>query len=119
MDAARGAYMDWIWEIPIGPDTLSVGYVTTGETMKKRRDQGLTVEDILRLQLERFPRLASPLQKGAGKPELDDCGRGSLDGRSHHLQWRNRGPEACRGSVGSDRGAERKIRAAVQGQSFL
>jgi flavin-dependent dehydrogenase len=68
MDAARGAYMDWIWEIPIGPDTLSIGYVTSGEAMKKRRDQGLTIEDILRLQLARFPRLASLLQKGAGNP---------------------------------------------------
>ena len=66
MDAARGAYLDWIWEIPIGPNTLSVGYVTTGEAIKKGRDQGFTVEDILRLQLARFPRLASLLQKGAG-----------------------------------------------------
>jgi menaquinone-9 beta-reductase len=68
MDAAQGAYMDWIWEIPIGPETLSVGYVTTGEAMKKRRDQGHTVEDILRLQLARFPRLASLLEKGSGNP---------------------------------------------------
>jgi len=66
MDAARGAYLDWIWEIPIGPNTLSVGYVTTGEAIKKQRDQGLTVEDILRLQLARFPRLASLSQKEAG-----------------------------------------------------
>jgi flavin-dependent dehydrogenase len=65
MDAARGEYLDWIWEIPISPDTLSVGYVTTGEAVKKRRDQGLTVADILRLQLARFPGLASLLQDGA------------------------------------------------------
>jgi flavin-dependent dehydrogenase len=62
MDGARGAYQDWVWEIPIGPNTLSVGYVTTGEAIKKGRDRGLTVEDILRLQLARFPRLASILQ---------------------------------------------------------
>lgn len=62
----RGEYQDWIWEIPIGPNTLSVGYVTTGEAVKKRRDQGLGVADIFSLQLARFPRLASLSQKDAG-----------------------------------------------------
>jgi flavin-dependent dehydrogenase len=62
IDGVRGAYQDWIWETPIGPNTLSVGYVTTGEAMKKGRDHGFTVEDILRRQLTRFPRLASILQ---------------------------------------------------------
>jgi len=66
MDAAREAYQDWIWEIPIGANTLSVGYVTTGEAVKKARDQGLTVDDIFRLQLARFARLASLSQTGAG-----------------------------------------------------
>jgi flavin-dependent dehydrogenase len=66
MDPVRGAYQDWIWEIPIGRNTLSVGYVTTGDAVKKERDQGLTVEDILRLQLERFPRLVSLSQMDAG-----------------------------------------------------
>jgi len=64
MDAGRGEYLDWIWEIPIGPSTLSVGYVTSGEAMKKMRDRGLTVEDVFRLQLARFPRLAALLQVG-------------------------------------------------------
>jgi menaquinone-9 beta-reductase len=66
MNPLRGVYQDWIWEIPIGPDTLSVGYVTAGETVKRGRDRGLTVEDILRLQLACFPRLASLSQKDAG-----------------------------------------------------
>jgi flavin-dependent dehydrogenase len=66
IDAARGAYLDWIWEIPIAPDTLSVGYVTTGDAIKKGRDRGFAVEDILRQQLARFPRLASLVQKDAG-----------------------------------------------------
>jgi flavin-dependent dehydrogenase len=68
MDAKRGAYQDWIWEIPIGPNTLSVGYVTTGEAVKAERDRGLTVDDILRMRLARFPRLASLLHNGADSP---------------------------------------------------
>ena len=75
MDAAPGSYLDWIWEIPIGPETLSVGYVTTGEAMKKQREQGLAVEDILRRQLARFPRLESLMQDDAGAaPEVTSFG---------------------------------------------
>jgi flavin-dependent dehydrogenase len=66
MDVVRGAYQDWVWEIPIGPNTLSVGYIATGEVMKKWRDQGLAVADIFRLQLGRFPRLASLAREDAG-----------------------------------------------------
>lgn len=66
MDPVRGAYQDWIWEIPIAAETLSVGYVTTGEAVKKWRDQGLTVEDILKRKLARFPRLAALSQTDAG-----------------------------------------------------
>jgi flavin-dependent dehydrogenase len=66
MDMVRGQYQDWIWEIPIGPHTLSVGYVTTGEAVKKARAEGLTVHDILKSQLARFPRLANLIEKDAG-----------------------------------------------------
>jgi len=66
MDPVRGDYQDWIWEIPIGRNTLSVGYVATGEAVKKERDQGLTAEDIFRRQLARFPRLAALSQMDAG-----------------------------------------------------
>jgi len=135
MDAARGAYMDWIWEIPIGPYTLSVGYVTTGEAMKKRRDQGLTVEDILGLQLARFPRLACLLHKGDGNPPCVT----SFSCRTYKgltgPNWMIAGeaasmvdPITSNGVTAALRHAEeasaliaesRKIRTAVGGQSFL
>jgi flavin-dependent dehydrogenase len=54
--------MEWVWEIPINPDTLSVGYVATGETIKAKRQEGQTVEEILREKLGRFPRFESLLQ---------------------------------------------------------
>ncbi|MGA2135810.1 MAG: tryptophan 7-halogenase [Bryobacteraceae bacterium] len=66
MNAAPGEYQDWIWEIPIGTNMLSVGYVTTGEAVKKERDRGLTVDDIFRRQLARFPRLAAMSRQEAG-----------------------------------------------------
>lgn len=50
------AYMDWVWEIPIHADTLSIGFVAPGENVKALRASGQTVESILRAQLDRFPR---------------------------------------------------------------
>jgi flavin-dependent dehydrogenase len=50
------SYMDWVWEIPIHADTISIGLVTPGEMIKSLRASGLSVDDIFRTQLERFPR---------------------------------------------------------------
>jgi menaquinone-9 beta-reductase len=61
-DGVKPPYMEWVWEIPINPNTISVGYVATGETIKSGRQHGETVEDILREKLGRFPRFESLLQ---------------------------------------------------------
>ena len=50
------SYMDWVWEIPIHADTISIGFVAAGETIKALRASGQSVDDILRTQLDRFPR---------------------------------------------------------------
>jgi menaquinone-9 beta-reductase len=54
-------YMEWIWEIPIHPNVISVGSVAAGEAIKEKREQGLTVAEILREQLARIPRFAELL----------------------------------------------------------
>jgi flavin-dependent dehydrogenase len=56
MDPNRSDYLDWIWEIPIQSNVVSVGYVLTGSAMKAMRAEGLTVEDIFRRQFMKFPR---------------------------------------------------------------
>ncbi len=61
-DGVKPAYMEWVWEIPINPNTISVGYVATGETIKAQRQQGQTVEEILREKLRRFPRFENLLR---------------------------------------------------------
>jgi flavin-dependent dehydrogenase len=64
MEPLRAEYLDWVWEIPIGPQVVSVGYVTTGAAMKARREQGLGVEDIFLQQLNKYPRFAALLEAG-------------------------------------------------------
>lgn len=57
VDSAPSDYLEWIWEIPIQTTVVSVGYVLTGAAMKAMRAEGLTVEEIYRRQLMKFPRL--------------------------------------------------------------
>ena len=61
-----GSYMEWVWRIPIRPDTVSVGYVATGETIKKARSSGKGIEEIYRDQLQRFPSLQLLLKERKG-----------------------------------------------------
>jgi menaquinone-9 beta-reductase len=67
-EGEKPPYMEWVWEIPINPDTVSVGYVATGETIKASRQQGRTVEEIFRERLGRFPRFDSLLQAMPNAP---------------------------------------------------
>jgi flavin-dependent dehydrogenase len=50
-------YMSWIWQIPIRANTISVGYVATGESISEKRKQGITLQEIFKEQLEHFPEL--------------------------------------------------------------
>ncbi len=62
MEPMRKEYLEWIWEIPISPNVVSVGYVTTGAATKAKRERGSSVEDIFRQQLMKFPRFEQMLQ---------------------------------------------------------
>jgi menaquinone-9 beta-reductase len=68
MEPLAAEYLDWVWEIPIGPQVVSVGFVTTGAAIKALREQGRGVEDIFRQQLVKYPRLDALLLAGALGP---------------------------------------------------
>jgi hypothetical protein len=55
--AGMDSYMEWVWQIPIREDTVSVGYVASGEAIKSARSNGMGIPDIYRAQLNRFPAL--------------------------------------------------------------
>jgi menaquinone-9 beta-reductase len=60
-DCGCRRYMEWIWEIPINPTTVGVGYVAPAEVIRAKRHQGRTVEAIYAEALGRIPRLAALL----------------------------------------------------------
>jgi len=68
MDPMPEEYLDWIWEIPVSPNIVSVGYVTTGAATKAKREQGLSVDAIYREQLMKFPHFEPLLKEGALNP---------------------------------------------------
>jgi flavin-dependent dehydrogenase len=59
MLSPESEYMDWIWEIPIQPGVSSIGYVAPGSKVKVQRANGLTNEDVLAGQMQKFSRLGS------------------------------------------------------------
>ena len=55
--AGMDSYMEWLWLIPIREDTVSVGYVASGDAIKRARSSGMEVSDIYCAQLNHFPAL--------------------------------------------------------------
>src|ERR1700722_7846862 len=68
LDPLDKEYLDWIWEIPVSPNIVSVGYVATGAAIKAKRERGSSVEDIFREQLMKFPRFEPLLREGVLNP---------------------------------------------------
>jgi flavin-dependent dehydrogenase len=67
-DGAGSQYMEWIWQIPIHPDAISVGYVCPGEVVKQKRQRGMSVLEIFQAQLEQFPDLQMRVPGLAANP---------------------------------------------------
>jgi flavin-dependent dehydrogenase len=63
IDPMPSEYLEWIWEIPVSPDTVSVGYVAPGAAIKAKRDSRKSIEDIFRQQIMKFSRFGPLLEQ--------------------------------------------------------
>src|ERR1700722_5670156 len=86
-DGAGPRYMEWIWQIPIHPHTISVGYVCPGEAVKVKRQQGLSIQDIFETQLKRFPDLENLYQGTARRPPRTTSFRCRVFSRTAGPNW--------------------------------
>jgi flavin-dependent dehydrogenase len=68
MDPVSSQYLDWVWEIPINPDTVSVGYLANGASIKVKREQGLSIDQIFQEQLKKHPHFEPMLSAGSIGP---------------------------------------------------
>lgn len=62
-------YMDWVWQIPIHPTTISVGYVAPGDTIKGKRQRGLSTQEIYSERLEHFAELQRLARRAHSQPK--------------------------------------------------
>ncbi|GGH02504.1 NAD(P)/FAD-dependent oxidoreductase [Silvibacterium dinghuense] len=64
------SYLEWVWQIPIHPQVISVGYVARAETIREQRRAGESLEAIFDRQLACFPELAEARkqQRQRGEP---------------------------------------------------
>jgi flavin-dependent dehydrogenase len=81
------SYMEWIWEIPIHPNMISVGYVSPGAAVKAKRQQGKTVDDIYKEQLSRIPRFEPLLQSAKEASPLVTSFRSRVHGKVAGPNW--------------------------------
>jgi menaquinone-9 beta-reductase len=62
-DPSNDEYLTWIWEIPISPETASIGCVFPSSAVAERRRRGESMRDIFTAQLLRFPRFRPLLEQ--------------------------------------------------------
>lgn len=117
--AAKSSYMEWIWEVPINPETISVGYVTTGDAMKANRQQGLGVEEIYREELERFPRFAALLREAGAVQPFTTSFRCRVHGEVAGPNWLIVGESAAMVDPMTSNGVTAALRHASEASSLL
>lgn len=59
VDSAGEPYLSWLWEIPIRPHEVSLGWVLDAAAVAEARRQGRSPRDLLADHLARFPRPAA------------------------------------------------------------
>ena len=66
-NSSGAPYMEWVWQIPVHPQAVSVGYVCLGDEVKEKRRQGMSVADIFQERVARLPGLGAMMPSPAGR----------------------------------------------------
>jgi menaquinone-9 beta-reductase len=118
-DGAGPRYMEWIWQIPIHPHTISVGYVCPGEAVKVKRQQGLSIQDIFETQLKRFPDLENLYHDTAKKPPRTTSFRCRVFSRTAGPNWLVAGEAAAMVDPMTSNGVTAALRHAEEASRLI
>jgi flavin-dependent dehydrogenase len=80
-------YMSWVWQIPINPETISVGYVAAGESVGEMRKHGMSLQDIFREQLGQYPEMHQLAQATAASSPHTTSFRCRAYGKTNGPNW--------------------------------
>lgn len=117
-EPAPGQYLEWVWDIPISASTVSVGYVTTGESVKSKRAEGLSVEDTFRQQLAKFPRFEPLLTATPGTVHVTSFSCRSYRGVAGP-NWIIAGEAASLVDPVTSNGVSAALRHAAEGSALI
>ena len=118
-DRGESGYMQWIWEIPIRTDKISVGYVAPGDAIKAKRQQGLTVQEIFHAKLAQYARFDSLLQ---AESEISPCVRSfrcRVHGKAAGPNWVVVGEAAAMVDPMTANGVTSALRHAAEGSRLI
>ncbi len=118
-DGAGPPYMEWVWQIPIHPNTISVGYVSPGQAIKEKRQRGLSVQDIFEAQLKRFPALQVLLNDTPKEPPRTTSFRCRVFARTAGPNWLVAGEAAAMVDPMTSNGVTAALRHAAEASSLI
>lgn len=119
LDPMPAEYLDWIWEIPISPNVISVGYISTGAATKARRKRGSSVEDIFRQQLMKFPRFEPLLREAVLNPTKVTSFRSRVQTEVAGPNWLIAGEAAAMVDPITANGVTAALRHAAEASSLI
>jgi menaquinone-9 beta-reductase len=118
-DGAGPPYMEWVWQIPIHPDIISVGYVAPGEAIKEKRQQGLSIQQIFETQLSQFPDLEGLLKGPAKEPPRTTSFRCRVFAGTAGPNWLVVGEAAAMVDPMTSNGVTAALRHAAEASSLI
>jgi len=118
-DGAGPRYMEWVWQIPIHPHTVSVGYVSPGEAVKEKRQRGLSIQEIFEAQLKRFPDLRGLCHDPAKKPPRTTSFRCRVFAKTAGPNWLVAGEAAAMIDPMTSNGVTAALRNAVEASRLI
>jgi menaquinone-9 beta-reductase len=118
-DATGAAYMDWVWQIPIQPTVVSVGFVCKGDMIKEKRQQGLSISQIFARQLERFPDLSAFSAQAATRNPRTVSFRCRAYGKTAGPNWLVAGEAAAMVDPMTSNGVTAALRQAAEASRLL
>jgi flavin-dependent dehydrogenase len=112
-------YMSWVWQIPIHPETISVGSVASGEAVAERRRQGMSLQDIFREQLGNFAELRQFAQSSNAISPHTTSFRCRAYGKTNGLNWLVIGESAAMVDPMTSNGVTAALRHAEEASRII
>ena len=112
-------YMSWIWQIPIHPQTISVGYVAAGESVAEKRKQGMSLQDIFTEQLGQLAELRQLAQSSPAISPRTTSFRCRAYGRTNGPNWLVIGESAAMVDPMTSNGVTAALRHAEEASRLI